>query len=232
FDVAIFGDQPYTGYTNLVGAVNNTVDSSITVGALNYTASSSNTAPLLGKHFFNTLIPSGSVLTVVGGMGDATVMVGLGSTGSFTNYTSIAGAGSLVVNNPASRIEIQQVARATLDLSGLSNFTANIANLWVGADPVSSGQSGVLVLAQTNTITTAPNPSAPGILIARASGNPANGVLTLGQVNTFNTDGLVVSGTRGNAAGTKLTFPPGASNPILTLRGSAGGSTRAAFFTI
>jgi len=137
-DSIIFGDS-YTGYTNLVGAANNSVDSSFTVGAIAFTANSSNTAPILGKHFFNTLIPSGSVLNLVGGQGEPTLLVGNGVTGNFTNYTTIAGAGSLVVNNPAGRIEVQQVSRATLDLSGLSNFTANIANLWVGASPVNSG---------------------------------------------------------------------------------------------
>src|SRR5712664_574208 len=231
-DAIIFGDVPYSGYTNAVGAVNNTVDSSVSVGAIAYTANSSNTAPILGKHFFNTLIPSGSVLNLVGGQGEPTLLVGNGVAGNFTNYTTIAGAGSLVVNNPASRIEVQQVSRATLDLSGLSNFTANIANLWVGASPFNSGHSGVLLLAQTNAITTAPNPNAPGILLSRSINSPSQGFLTLGQVNAFNTDGLVVSGTRSSSSGSKLSFTSGASNPAFTLRGSAGGSSRAAVFSI
>jgi autotransporter-associated beta strand protein len=227
-----FGEALNTGYTNATGAVNNMVDTSFTVGAITYTANSSNTAPLLGKHFYTTLIPSNSVLTLSGGVGEPTLLVGNGVSGNFSNYTTIAGAGGLVVNNPASRIEVQQVSRATLDLSGLSNFTANIANLWVGASPNNSGQSGYLFLAQTNAITTAPNPGAPGILIARSTNSGASGVLTLGQVNTFNTDGLVVSGTRGNGSGTRLGFSAGAANPSLTLRGSAGGSSRAAIFSI
>lgn len=231
-DAIIFGDLLYSGYTNAVGAVNNTVDSSVTVGAISYTANSSNTAPILGKHFFNTLIPSGSVLTLAGGQGEPTLMVGNGTSGTFTNYTTIAGAGGLVVNNPASRIEVQQISRATLDLSGLSNFTANIANLWVGASPINSGSIGVLLLAQTNTITTAPNPNAPGVLLSRSPNSPAQAFLTLGQVNTLNTDGLVVSGTRSSSGGTRLNFSSGASNPTFTLRGSAGGSSRAAVFSI
>jgi fibronectin-binding autotransporter adhesin len=228
-DTLSFSDALYSGYTNATGVVNNTVDSSLTVGAISYTAISSTT---VGKHFFTTLIPSTSVLTLAGGVGEPTLLVGLGTAGTFTNYTGIAGAGSLVVNNPASRIEIQQVSRATLDLSGLSTFTANIGNLWVGASPNNAGHSGVLVLAQTNNITTAANPSAPGILISRSIGSSSSGILTLGQVNTFNTDGLVVSGTRGNGAGTRLGFSPGATNPTFTLRGSAGGSSRAATFSM
>ena len=54
----------------------------------------------------------------------------------------------------------------------------------------------------------------------------------MGQVNTFNTDGLVVSGTRSSSGGTRLNFSSGASNPTFTLRGSAGGSSRAAVFSI
>jgi autotransporter-associated beta strand protein len=229
FDALYFGDFPFSGYTNATGVVNNTVDSSFTVGGISYMATSGAT---VGKHFFTTLIPSTSVLTLAGGVGEPTLLVGVGTSGSLTNYTSFVGGGSLVVNNPSSRIEVQQVSRATLDLSGLSNFTANIGNLWVGASPANAGHSGVLILAQTNNVTTAANPSAPGILISRSIGSSSSGILTLGQVNTFNTDGLVVSGTRGNASGTRLGFSVGASNPTFTLRGSAGDSSRAANFSI
>src|SRR4051812_12503206 len=56
-DTIIFADL-YSGYTNATGAVNNTVDLSLTVGAISYTATSGTT---VGKHFFTTLIPPTSV---------------------------------------------------------------------------------------------------------------------------------------------------------------------------
>jgi autotransporter-associated beta strand protein len=230
-DTVYLTDLIYSGYTNAPGVVNNTVDSSVTVGAIQFTATSSTT---IGRHFFTTLIPSGSVLTVGGGITEPAFRVGLGSSGAATNYTSFTGPGSLVVNNPSSRIDIQQVSKATLDLSGLNNFTANISNLWIGASATVASPIGALLLAQTNTLTTAPNPTGPGILIGRTFSSTAIGILTLGQVNTFNTDGLVVGGTRsGSGVGNnRLGFSPGASNPTFTLRGSAGGSSRAAIFSI
>jgi autotransporter-associated beta strand protein len=231
-DAVHFGDDLYVGYTNVAGAVNNTVNSSMTVGSIFYTANSSNNAAISAKHFYTTLIPSNIVLTVAGGVGEPTFLVGNATTGTSTNYTTITGAGSLVVNNPNSLMEIQEVSRATLDLSGLNNFTANIASLWVGASPTNPGQSGVLLLAQTNSITTAANPGAPGIILASSVGSPASGALTLGQENTFKTDGLVVGGTRGSSSGTRLAFTTGASSPTFRLRGSAGGSSRAAIFSI
>src|SRR6516165_501735 len=64
-DTVYFSDVLYAGYTNAAGAVNNIVDSSMTVGAMICDAISSNNAAT-PKHFYTTLIPANKVLTLAG----------------------------------------------------------------------------------------------------------------------------------------------------------------------
>src|SRR4030095_13305542 len=59
----------------------------------------------------------------------------------------------------------------------------------------------------------------------------AVGSITLGRVNTFNSDGLVVGATK-SSTGTRLGFAPGVLHPTFTLRGSTGGSSRAGVFSM
>jgi hypothetical protein len=209
--------------------VNNIVDANSALGSAWYTALSQST----GIHFYTTLIPSGVTLTL-GGLGSSFPALAVGdvpgqsplSSGSATNYSTIKGAGSLLMNDSAGLLSVGMRNRATLDLSGLTSVTANLNQLWVGASPDNSFNSGVtgwLLLGQTNNITTAPNPNAPGILLGSLTNGSGTANVLLGYTNTFNTDALVVGGRRAGF-GTALQFGLAASNttPLstFTLRGS------------
>jgi autotransporter-associated beta strand protein len=224
--------------TNIVGAVNNIVDANNALGSAWYTAQAQSGSIL----FYTTLIPSGVTLTL-GGLGSSFPALAAGdvpgqpplASGSATNYSSIKGAGSLVVNDSTSLMSVGMRNRATLDLSGLSSVNANVFQLWVGASPDNSntgGATGWLLLGQTNNITTAPNPNAPGILLGAMTNGSGTATVLLGYTNTFNTDALVVGGRRAGF-GTALQFGLAASNttPLstFTLRGSDGIRAAAVF---
>jgi fibronectin-binding autotransporter adhesin len=232
-----------TGYTNGAGLVNNIVDSSMSTASARYTA----TATGGNLHFYTTLIPSGVTLSLNNGLGYASPVLAVGDVpwsgaayniSGPTNYTTITGAGTLALNDSAALMSVGMRNRATLDLSGLNNFTANVKQVWVassGDNPNSSGPTGALRLAKTNTITTAANLDAPGILLGSVTNGSGTAFMFLGGVNRFNTDGLVAGGLRAGF-GTLMSFGPGYSNSVVTstftLRGSAGGSTPASLFAI
>jgi autotransporter-associated beta strand protein len=239
-DVVYFEDTLYsTGYTNVAGAANNIVDTNSAVGAAYYTAVSTNGAP----HFYTTLINTGVTWTL-GGLG-ATNALAVGDMpgyvqgyypGTGTNFSTITGPGTLLVNDANALISVGMKNGATLDLSGLNTFNATASNLWVGvkADNLTSATAptGRLLLGQTNTITTSANPGAPGIFLGSATNGQGTATVNLGGVNTFNTDALVVGGrSAGNA--TTLQFGPAYMNanplPSLTLRGSAGNTAVSTF---
>ena len=248
--VPIFSDDLYledllftSGYTNAAKVVNNVVDVNTTVGSINYTASSAGTT----NHFYTTLIPSGVTLTV-GGAGFNSTAVAVGdipgsgswvNSGVYTNYSTITGPGTLSVNNPATLISVGWRNRATLDLAGLNTFNANVNQLRVGVttdNPGTSSPIGWLMLAGTNNIATPANLTAPGVLLGYAMNVSASGggVIQLGLINNFNTDGLVVGGRHSSAA--SLSFGPAYFNGVtpgtFTLRGSAGGTTPISTFSI
>jgi autotransporter-associated beta strand protein len=249
--VSWFEDQLYTtGFTNAAGAVNNIVDTTTSVGGLYYNtwcqAPNTTSAPNPYYHFQTTLIPAGNTLTV-GGLGASATTFAVGDVPSqgpssyrislgfpyagYTNYTTMTGGGNLVVNDSAGVVSIGGGFKTTLDISGLNNFTANAGQILVGAsrDNNTTTSSGVdsLILARTNTITTAANLSAPGVLLASNPGRGTGGAVLLGQTNFFGTDSLVVGGRR-SSSGTFLGFAGAYSNtPALgqfNLRGSAGNN--------
>jgi autotransporter-associated beta strand protein len=243
-DYVLFDDS--AGWVGAAGSVNNIVDTNalFAIAQLSYTARSG--------HFHTTLIPGGTELLVQGmglgsilAVGDSMLLSGT----TYTNYSSITGDGRLTVTNPDGSINIWQrssstVYGATLNLAGLASFAATVGNVMVGATPNSgfansSYVSGNLILATNNTITTTPNPGAPGILLGRSEMGTtlnlnAGGSVVLGAVNTFNTDGLVVGGNRATASSlaSQLNFAAGSTGGTFTLRGSAGGSMPAAFFNV
>jgi autotransporter-associated beta strand protein len=252
---AWFEDIFHTGYTNAAGLVNNIVSTSSSVGSVFYStwceAPSSSSAPAPYYHFDTTLIPTGNTLTL-GGLGASVTTLAVGdvpSQGSgsyrgpvsfpyagYTNYTTMIGGGSLVVSDPAGVISVAGGLKSTLDLSGLSTFTANVGKIVVGASSDNSttisGATDSLFLARTNSLNTAANLSAPGILMAANPNRTAGGIILLGQANSVNTDGLVVGGRRGGS-GTLLAFAGAYSNtPAMghfTLRGSDGNTAVSVF---
>src|SRR5213075_764198 len=74
---------------------------------------------------------------------------------------AVTGAGSLVVNNPQGVFTVRQGAaangtqKATLDMSGLVKFTANVNEfqIGVGSSTVGGRATGTITLAQNNVIT-------------------------------------------------------------------------------
>ena len=247
-DVLYFEDIFFTGYTNAAKVINNIVDTNLTVASVNYTSISHGTATVQTNHFYTTAISANKTLTV-GGFGPSTptLVVGdvpgalgwLGS-GNWTNYATVTGSGTLFANDSAGMISVSMRNRATLDLTGLDTFNANVAQVRIGAssdNPFSSATVGYLLLAKTNTITTAPNSSAPGIFLGRGTNANATGIIVLGKVNNFNTDALVVGGPK-SSSGVSISFTNGNSGVFIThtgffkLRGSAGGITRAGLFSV
>jgi autotransporter-associated beta strand protein len=243
----VFDDVNSTSYSGTQNATNNAVDASFTsasIRSLQYLATGNN-------HYYGTLIPANTTLTLSGSNPEVTLGAGYFAnpvnSPSLVDFFSIAGPGALSVANPLGTIDIHQINGVTLNLSNLTNFNANVSNLWVGVTThtnLSALRSplGTLMLARTNNITTAANPAVPGILLGRGeTGDNVNyfggqgwGRIQLGVVNTFQTDGLVVGGARAEPTlnGSNLKFTPGTTNNSFTLRGSAGGSTPAAVFSM
>ncbi len=237
------------GVAGAQGTVNNIVDVSLTISSLSYDPLSSTNA------YHTTQINPGVTLSVVpqilGGNAIAVgewVLPGNGvpTTNGFGNndqvYATIVGTNAaLNVNGPKSTIRIEQAQTggshmATLDMSDLSTFTANISNILVGANIAYARPNGTLILAQTNTITTAAmGANIPGILLGCGGYDATDGgigVLTLGYANVFNADWLAVGGARANQSPNGQLGFGGITNGSFKLRGSAGGSTRAPLFSV
>jgi fibronectin-binding autotransporter adhesin len=224
----------FTDFFGPPGHLTNRLGSSLTIPALAGTAVANE---------FATLLPAGVTLTLgpTTLAGAPLLRVGtLAAAAEFTQVTlGIAGAGTLAGTNPEATVEVHQSFldsgsyRATLDLSGLSQFSVTISNLRVGAHPSDPGPVGTLRLAHTNFVTTAANPTTPGILLGAGASGSSSGTLQLGAQNTFSTDGLVVGGHgSGGYPSSWLGFAPGSTGGLFTLRGSAGGASRTAVFAV
>jgi fibronectin-binding autotransporter adhesin len=245
-DFAYFEDlNTTTGWTNSPGLVNNIVDSSLSVGTLYYTATATGVAGGPASHFYTTLVPGGVTLTLGGQSGFKPAALAVGDvpgSGAWlnlsgpTNYTTITGAGTLTPADPASVLAVGMRNRATLDLSGLNTFLANLQQVWVAVstdNPYNSGTTGWLLLARTNTISTPASLAAPGVLLGFQTNATGTATVQLGEVNQINTDALVVGGRRGSAtlqfaAPYRNSATPGS----LKLRGSASGSTPVSTFSL
>ncbi|MGA2500501.1 MAG: pectinesterase family protein [Tepidisphaeraceae bacterium] len=131
-----------------------------TIGSLQYT----NTAG-----FHNTLIAPGVSLVVTNGTASITgvqaagnaFMVG-GATAGTSGGATISGPGaSLVVSNTAGQFIVSQPGTAaTLNLTNLDTFVADVSRLGVGVPPnygwgvITAAEGGALQLAKTNYIST------------------------------------------------------------------------------
>ncbi|MCF7855163.1 MAG: autotransporter-associated beta strand repeat-containing protein, partial [Candidatus Pacebacteria bacterium] len=208
----------------------NTVDQDHTVSSLKYQYIDS-------SNWHTTEIPESVTLTVDGVDG---VLVGDQIDGK-TAKTNVAvtGEGTLVVDNPSAKIRVfnrstattyptgtgNATHMATLNLSDLNTFEAEVASLEVGVGEGSNTYArGSLYLAENNTVT------ADEIQVGRQSGylNDA-GHLYLGKNNTLNADMIGVGTTASGSGGGYgyVEFAPGPSNPQVTIRGKNGGETRA-----
>ncbi len=215
------------GAVGSAGAVDNYVDSSLTIGSLNYGQTNG---------FHTTLIAPGQTLSLIDSNGLA-AGTGTDDGPSQTTVNTITGAtGTLIVNNSAATVSVTQPnlgtgsANATLDMSGLGAFKASIARLAVGVDLVVKGDNGSLFLAGTNVISMTPGSSAPQIDIgdnSQANGTSGNlaDILQLGQTNAFYADSIEVGRGRVTVGGSML-FNSTAIAPTAYFRGTNGNSSR------
>lgn len=228
--------------------VNNIVDASLSVATLQFGNTNIATTP---TNAHTTQIAAGQTLSVTGA-GTNCVVGSLTDTTNAFVYNKVTGAGTLNVNNAAATIYVSQgravnnngAQRATLDLTGLDNFTVTAGRIGVGtrngggANNVQNS-TGTLLLARTNLIslslgagTASTNlaTAASAIDVGEADGN-AGGVnfLFLGQSNAIFADSICVGKTKSFAS---LLFHPTFSNPTAYIRGTNGVNSRVTFWSI
>jgi hypothetical protein len=211
------------------GVVDNIVDANFTIAALQYGTVSTN-----GYHA--SFINPGLSLNV-NGVGGNPIFVGRpDSLSGATVYERFLGPGTLTATNTTGAIQIVQPGAnndhaATLDLSGLTNFSANVDQLLVGAMTfVTSGINrpmGVMLMAETNYLQTSVGTTKPGILVAAYPGSDTNvrgtQQLFLGRHNIFNADVISVGGHKSTG---QILFRSGLIGGLAIMRGSAGGTDR------
>ncbi len=224
-----FGDVDKTGSTT----VNSIVDVDTTLSSLSFV----NTGNSGTTDWQVVQIGAAQTLTLNGsGITGGNVLF-LGSTnaaltGKQYTYAKMTGGGSLVINASDDNVLITQVSSndsgtARLDLSGLSSFSANVANFYVGQG---KRMTSTLLLASTeagtNTIT------ASKLAVGDSNGSDPGGVslLSLGTANTLNVDDIFVAASASDvaqvqrASGT-ISFQNAGSS--VTIRGATGGTSRA-----
>ena len=211
-----------------LGSTNGTVgnldlNASQTLASLNIQSLSAatNTVGIAGG---STLAISNAAPGIAFGVGNYGAAIG-GITA--TTRVSFVRGGSLAVNAPNGAFSIEPsgtnnagVALAVLDLAGLSNFTASVGSFSaavLGGKPVNVPGQFTLTLA-TNSLIAATN-----ILLATSGYGYGTDTISLGASNTFNAGSIVVFG--GRHSGT-MSFAGGTSSN-LTIRGQAGGTSRA-----
>ena len=158
-DTVVFGA---TGASTSQSTLTNEVDSSFTIAALQYIAQS-DASP---AQFHTTQIDSGQTLSVTGS--NTSVHVGslTNAATTYSNYSTLTGGGTFNINNTGATVQIRQgssgasfTGRATLDMAGLANFTANVSNFRIGAGEGSATTfnraTGTAIFGTNNTVTAA-----------------------------------------------------------------------------
>jgi len=178
----------------------------------------------------STVINAGTTVSIngAGAAGSVLFATDSGTSGAFAVPASISGGGTLSLSG-AGNIVVRQcntangAQMATLDMSGLDNFTATAGRLLIGqanASPDLNRPSGTLILAKTNNITL--TGGAPQVMVQDATVN-ANGsvasVLTFGQVNVLNAATWRLGGQKGVA---NVQFNGSLTSPSLKIRGADG----------
>ncbi len=235
------------GATNVVGAVNNTVDADYTVSKLTYSGLFTNG---VATNLHTTYINDGAVLTAKAPTANFFyVGTGLDDGLHASNYTTITGTGRLVLGDPASpstssasTLQVKQTSvtsgnhRAVLDMSGLDNFVFAAGKFVVAGDGTFGGggdrpQASVL-LAKTNLIIcAAPRTADPSAIVSQPftigysqgsqSATTTTNHVILGQENTLNADYFKIGGLK--LIG-QMSFRPCLVHPTLKLRAADGVS--------
>ncbi len=190
----------------------------------------------------NTItIGTGKSLTLTGSTVANVVFVGSTALGAQAKL-QVTGLGTLTVTDATRNIVVANTtslatttgatASAVMDLSGLANFTADIANVYVGRPTSAAGAAvnnigkstnDILALAGSNTI------NASGVIAVGGSTNSTGSTpatpakLILGTTNNLNAASFVLGSSRMSGL---MEFNTGLTNPIVTIRGATGGSTR------
>jgi len=143
------------------------------------------------------------------------------------NKTITGAGGSLLVNGDANQGFSGTVNGVVYDLSGLGSFTYNRANRDFGASANGANVTSTLNFAAGTNVVTATNIRLGG------GGSNVAGQMTLiglGQANTWNagTD-IFIGNFQGSGS---ASFQAGLTNPVLTVRGGAGGSTAVPLFRV
>lgn len=242
-DYVLFQD---IGSASTVGTPNNQIDAAFpgTIGALRYANQSG---------FHTTKLAPGRTVNITGA---DSLKVGTLSDvpAGISIYATILGQGTINLNNPAGNFVVQQSAsgsgspNATLDMSGLDTFVANVNRIGIGTGgiQISSGAlldrlTGTVLLAKTNIVTAAYSSTLPSYLAAGADSsiemakNNGNGggtcYLYLGQVNVLFIDSLAVGREKSHAW---MGFNPLFTNasPGVVMRGNSGGASRVKWWGI
>jgi autotransporter-associated beta strand protein len=162
----------------------------------------------------------------LGGTSQTLSSITYGTANPQTN--TIQGGGSLILNGPSDFLVGLPINAATATLTasmaGVANFTYNSSSnkFSVGGRALTkSGTAGstTLTLANNNSIT------ASQFIVNETSnsGDGNAGAVYLGQTNIINADIHKVGAVKGVAT---LSFKAGLTDPSLTIRGTAGGTTR------
>lgn len=233
------------------GSLAFTADPSLT-GSLTFGASVGSTNPVTldlsaaSAGFANLLVQTspagGNVITI--GSGKTLTLTGstlanalyIGSAGETAKLQVTGANGTLTVNDATRNIVVASTnsttaTTQTMDLSGLGTFNATIANLYIGRPTGSSGNATTgrsindsLTLAADNTLTASgTNGIIVGASTSTGSSTSTPARLILGSANVLNADQFVIGHNR--ISGT-MQFNTGLTNPAVTLRGAAGGSSR------
>ncbi|MBI5388192.1 MAG: autotransporter-associated beta strand repeat-containing protein [Verrucomicrobia bacterium] len=224
----VFGSANTTGGAGPAGASNNVVDASLAIQSLAYT----NTAG-----FHHTRIEAGMTLTLASS-GTANVLaVGASTTNANqTIYATISGLGTLAIasatNAPLLVSQRHNVGSAsgghmaTLDLSGLETFQADVRDINLagnGAGTPNNTPEGRLYLARHNVITCN---GANGILQGSGSQNCGTNLLVLGERNTVNTELWTVGGYKCSGAWARFSSAWPGSSLVLRNRTGDGPMTK------
>jgi len=171
----------------------------------------------------NTItIGSGKALTINGD-----VTIGPNLVGTSTTLLTMTGGGSFVVNNSGGNLQVGGATGfnggnangATLDLSGLGTFSANVSNFRVGdyqAESSGVNASSMMILANTSTI------AANFLGIGDATGGTPVQSLKLGSGANVIKANTITVGAAGARAGGLLNFNTGAGT--VKIRAQNGAS--------
>jgi fibronectin-binding autotransporter adhesin len=213
-DNVIFGNGAFPASTNVVGATNNIITSSTTVGTLSYLNISPNT--------HTTQINAGQTLTVNG-----TLTVGAASS---TATMTMTGAGNLTVNNLSGNVNIGSggTEQITFTLPN-GNVSLNVGTLSIGESGSVNGRNCIVNLGAGPTVINADTNSwgtGKGSGLLRWLPATTNGTLVIRGSNGVSRSTLLWgNGTSGSGASHGALYALGHQIDVLASSVTMGGNT-------